>query len=582
MDILNNTQTAERILNLAFQSIFILFLGWLITRIFKHKAPTLRSGVILLTIVALMVLPFLNFTFLSQEINSFQIELPITVWAYANTGEDLLTDEQNAASSPREPRSNNLFFSNFFSGTNVVKFLNGFGLAWGMGFLFLLAHFLYGTASLYSFKKELLEVPDNRITAMLEEAKKSFSLQTRTKVLLSRKILSPLATGVFRPLIVLPYNLYTKLSDTEIKGILFHELSHIYHKDQITGILQRWVTALNWWNPFAHTLSADYSRAREEISDNHVLLENNAKEYAECLINLAEKSSLFSRLPVVTGLASPHIPLKERVKNILSKERIMETKLKKSTLSVIILASVLIIGITAGHRLTFASIETEILPEHIVLPENEALSERTGAEPEISPQKKETAKKVHQPPKLIKKIDPVYPDEARKAGLEDTVVLEATTDTQGNVVKIEIKKGKHEILNQAAIDALEQWKYEPAIIEGKLMPVEFTVTCRFKLKNKSKEDLIKIPENTKLKRVKEVKPIYPEAARKANKSGEVTLEVVIDTEGNVKDVKVIEGEYDILNQAAVDAVKQWKYEPYKINDTPQKVRYTVKVQFRLR
>lgn len=591
MDILNNAHAAERILNLACQSIFILLLGWLFTRILKHKAPTMRSGVILLTIAASMVLPFLNFTSLSKEIISYQTELPITVWAYANPadnpqnaaylyGEYLENDGQNPALLTQKSRIKSLF-----SPSHVIRFLNGFGLAWGIGFLALLAHFLYGIASLRSFKKELLEIPDQRVNFILENAKKSFPKPIRTQVFLSKKILSPLATGIFRPLIVLPFELYKRLSDAEIKGILLHELSHIYHKDQITGILQRLVTALNWWNPFAHTLSADYSRAREEISDNHVLLENNAKEYAECLINLAEKTSLFSRLPVITGMASTHIPLKERIKNILSKERIMETKLKKSTLSVIVLAAVVTIGIIAGHRITFASPDQEIRPEPIVLPENEVMSEDKVAEPVISPQEqeKEKTKKVEKPPKLIKSVDPEYPDEARKKGLEDAVVVEATTDKQGNVVKVDVLRGKYDILNQAAIEAVKQWKYEPMVLEGgESIGITFTVTCRFKLDEKSKKDIIKLPQDKKPILLKEVEPIYPEEARKAGQAGEVTIEAIIDEEGNVTDVKVIEGEFDILNKAAVDAVKQWKYEPYKIDGVAKKVKFTVEVRFKLR
>ena len=44
------------------------------------------------------------------------------------------------------------------------------------------------------------------------------------------------------------------------------------------------------------------------------------------------------------------------------------------------------------------------------------------------------------PPKLIKKVDPVYPEEARKEGIQGVVILEATTDKEGNVVKVKILK----------------------------------------------------------------------------------------------------------------------------------------------
>ncbi|HCS48939.1 MAG TPA: hypothetical protein DIW61_12050 [Candidatus Aminicenantes bacterium] len=84
-------------------------------------------------------------------------------------------------------------------------------------------------------------------------------------------------------------------------------------------------------------------------------------------------------------------------------------------------------------------------------------------------------------PTLLKKVDPVYPEAARKAGIQGVVLLEATTDEQGNVVKVRVQKSIPE-LDQAAIEALRQWKYEPFIIEGKPKGVVFTVTVRFALK----------------------------------------------------------------------------------------------------
>ena len=84
-------------------------------------------------------------------------------------------------------------------------------------------------------------------------------------------------------------------------------------------------------------------------------------------------------------------------------------------------------------------------------------------------------------PTLIKKVDPAYPEMARKAGIQGVVLLEATTDEKGDVVKVRVLKSIPE-LDQAAIDALKQWKYEPFLIEGKPKGVVFTVTVRFALK----------------------------------------------------------------------------------------------------
>jgi TonB family protein len=108
------------------------------------------------------------------------------------------------------------------------------------------------------------------------------------------------------------------------------------------------------------------------------------------------------------------------------------------------------------------------------------------------PDQKSTEKDVQrQPkegkgPKLIKKVNAVYPPEARQAGIEGTVILEATIDIQGKVIKVRVLKGDNDLLNKAAIEALRQWEYEPFIVDGKPMPFNITVTMRFALDDKSK------------------------------------------------------------------------------------------------
>jgi protein TonB len=78
--------------------------------------------------------------------------------------------------------------------------------------------------------------------------------------------------------------------------------------------------------------------------------------------------------------------------------------------------------------------------------------------------------------------------------------------------------------------------------------------------------------------VKRIKPHYPEIARQARVSGVVLLEATTDFYGRVKHVKVLRS-IELLDSAAVDAVKQWIYEPMFINGKPRSVIFTVSVNF---
>jgi TonB family protein len=86
------------------------------------------------------------------------------------------------------------------------------------------------------------------------------------------------------------------------------------------------------------------------------------------------------------------------------------------------------------------------------------------------------------PPKLIKKVNPIFPDEAKKQGISGQVFLSVRSDEQGNIVAVKIVKSPHELLSKASVEAVKQWKYEPMLIKGKPMPIIFNVTMTFKLK----------------------------------------------------------------------------------------------------
>jgi protein TonB len=84
------------------------------------------------------------------------------------------------------------------------------------------------------------------------------------------------------------------------------------------------------------------------------------------------------------------------------------------------------------------------------------------------------------PPRLVRRIEPGYPELARIARVEGVVILEATTDIYGRVAAVRVLRSLS-LLDAAAIDAVRQWVYEPLLVNGRPRPVTFTVTVRFVL-----------------------------------------------------------------------------------------------------
>jgi protein TonB len=78
----------------------------------------------------------------------------------------------------------------------------------------------------------------------------------------------------------------------------------------------------------------------------------------------------------------------------------------------------------------------------------------------------------------------------------------------------------------------------------------------------------------------QVRPDYPVLAREAHIQGQVRIDAVLGEHGNVIEMKVVSGP-PLLYQAAVDALKKWKYEPTYLNDQPVAVQMIVTINFQL-
>jgi TonB family protein len=81
---------------------------------------------------------------------------------------------------------------------------------------------------------------------------------------------------------------------------------------------------------------------------------------------------------------------------------------------------------------------------------------------------------------LINKVAPIYPEDARTARIQGSVVLKAVINQTGDVVSLDLVSG-HPLLVSAAVDAARQWKYRPYLLNGKAVAVETQITVNFTL-----------------------------------------------------------------------------------------------------
>lgn len=99
-------------------------------------------------------------------------------------------------------------------------------------------------------------------------------------------------------------------------------------------------------------------------------------------------------------------------------------------------------------------------------PENSSLAPRTRPEPSGS--------------RLIRRVEPEYPAEARAQGIQGTVVLDVQIGGDGSVTNVDVVSG-NALLASAAVQAIKQWRYRPYFVDGRLAESQTRITIRFTL-----------------------------------------------------------------------------------------------------
>ena len=219
------------------------------------------------------------------------------------------------------------------------------------------------------------------------------------------------------------------------------------------------------------------------------------------------------------------------------------------------------------------------------------------------------------PPAKIKDVRPIYPASAQTERRQGVVIIEANIDPTGNVSSARVVRPIADDLDDAAVDAVLQWRFTPTLLNGRAVPVIMTVTVNFVLdsgddfpppppppppatagsdpappppppppppgSSTTDDQAFRVGGNIKPpEKIRDVRPIYPAEAQQARITGVVILEVRIDPEGNVTDARVLRS-VALLDEAARDAVLQWKFSPTYLNGVAVPLIMTVTVNFSL-
>ncbi len=128
--------------------------------------------------------------------------------------------------------------------------------------------------------------------------------------------------------------------------------------------------------------------------------------------------------------------------------------------------------------------ESEDIPEEQTIAETEINFNQQIQELPPPPEEEEPIvpfAALSEKPEVIKRVEPVYPELAKKAGIEGRVIVKVLINTKGDVEKVEVIKG-HPMLEEAAVAAAKQFKFKPGKQRDRYVKVWMTIPFNFRLK----------------------------------------------------------------------------------------------------
>jgi TonB family protein len=430
-------------------------------------------------------------------------------------------------------------------------------MIWLAGLAIMLARVAVGHLRLGLSLRGAREVRAPEWIAARDAAAGRIGLRRAIKLRRSGETDVPLTGGVFAAFVVLPET--AEDWDAERRSIvLLHELTHARRSDPLLWLMAQVAVAFYWFHPLAWLAAARFRREQERSCDDAVVRAGAEQAaYAEHLVDLARSATNARAYAAALGMAAASdqtSDLEQRVRALLDARRKRNGMSRRACWTAVaaVLAAVIPLAALHGQESTPAAslvgtvydASGAVAPGVLILLKNNSSHEeaaRTNAAGEY---------KFSGLPAGSYALEIGAPGfaEFRKA-----IVLPAAAQTN-------ITLGIGTVTEQVEV-------------VGKApRPPVATAPRR-----------IRVGGNLQATRlIKMTKPVYPAGAEAAGIEGTVMLRAVISTSGDLLGTAVmnewIDGE---LAGAAMDAVKQWHYQPTLLNGVPVEVVTTIAVTFRL-
>jgi bla regulator protein blaR1 len=286
----------------------------------------------------------------------------------------------------------------------------------------------------------------------------------RIELLACDASVEPGVLGVLRPKVLWPAGLSDRLTDAELDAILAHEVCHVARRDNAFALMQLIVETLFWFHPVVWWLSARLVSERERACDEEVLrMGTDKRRYAEGILKVCG-FCLRSPSACVAGVGGSN--LTARVERIMGHRALPRLSRSMGVLlgcvGAAVAAAPLVTGVLQAHR---PALSTNV--------------SRAAGEKPTSVQSGEVIR-----PKVVSSVNPQYTAAALKARIQGAILLAVVVLPDGTVGKVRIAQSLDSVygLDDEAVKAVKQWRFEPGTRHGKPVAVEVEITMTFSLK----------------------------------------------------------------------------------------------------
>jgi TonB family protein len=412
----------------------------------------------------------------------------------------------------------------------------------------------------------------------------------------SDELTQPVTFGARRPLVFLPRQ-FARLDSEAQRAVVCHELLHVSRRDWLWILVEEHLRALFWFHPAAWWVLEQVHLSREQLIDQLVVARTaSRKAYMAALIRFADSATLVS--PSMAFLRRRHLASRLRQ---LSKESRMSWKR-------LILTTAALVGVIAGATRVVVS----TLPLEIPAPGQQSrgparleirLAETAPSADLIDARVSGSDQRIYLHPTVIATDADVTAARVIDSGQSRFSVAvtfnESGSARLASATRAHIGKPAAIVLDGRVIAApvLRAPISGSAVISGDftrsqadeiaaaLTPAASSpASGRGPNRGASQPLSSKGPGVSLPVPVREVKPVYTQAAMANHIQGEVQMSVVVLPDGTVDEVIVtrsLDAVYG-LDQQAVDAIKQWRFEPGTKDGVSVAVRVDIQMIFTLK